>query len=214
MAETRIRLRLDLTLAQLSSLSAVKRDLADSTAFQSTGAEVTDAAALRFILYEALEARKYRDFPADPPGRPLIEVLGPEMDAEEAKTGRESGKTAPKRPEPLIPEVIAPEIYDRPREWDYFDVDPWELPDSQGEMHNYYADAGWTRVAAPLQDRLLEFYWNPVTALQDLTAWNGTDAYGRAMGVQNSPDLGTAHLVPEDWGEDRGDIGDVGMWQP
>ena len=38
--------------------------------------------------------------------------------------------------------------------------------------------------------------------------------FNRTVSVQKSPDVGVAHMIPEDWDEPRGATGDIGMWSP
>ena len=105
-------------------------------------------------------------------------------------------------------------MYDRPVGWEFYDHGGWEFPQSQDEMHSYYEAAGWIRCAAQLEDRMLELYWHPDGAKHDLPAYAGKDSYNRGIDVQRSPDVGLAHMVPEDWDEPRGATGDIGLWSP
>lgn len=114
---------------------------------------------------------------------------------------------APKlRPAPGVPQ---PAAYARPPHWEYYDEDPWELPDSQSPMHAYYTRHGWMRCATVAEGRAFHLYWVTETAKQGLKPFPAMDARGRKMQVQSSPDLGTAHIIPEDWGESPDDAGPV-----
>ena len=55
---------------------------------------------------------------------------------------------------------------------------------------------------------------HPSCAKHDLPAYAGKDSYNRGIDVQRSPDVGLAHMVPEDWDEPRGATGDIGLWSP
>ena len=217
---TSIRLTLKLTDSQLEALAAVKTDLRNDSKVQALGGEVTDHTALRYVLFEALDAVRYRSAaPAEG-----LEALGrrsalygtsehvslepEELPAEAAPAMVE--EAAEEEEEDIIPV----KVYDRPIGWEYFDMGGWEYPGSQDAMHSYYEAAGWIRCAAQLEDRMLELYWHPDGAKQDLPPFDGRDSYNRSVSVQRSPDVGIAHLVPEDWDEPRGATGDIGMWSP
>jgi len=60
----------------------------------------------------------------------------------------------------------------------------------------------------------LQLYWTPKTSAQKLPAYTGRDSFNRTVVVQKSPDVGVAHMIPEDWDEPRGATGDIGMWSP
>ena len=120
---------------------------------------------------------------------------------------------APKlRPAPGVPQ---PAAYSRPPHWEYYDEDPWELPDNQSPMHAYYTRHGWMRCATVAEGRAFHLYWVTETAKQGLKPFPAMDARGRKMQVQSSPDLGTAHIIPEDWGEAPDDAGsaDPVVWR-
>jgi hypothetical protein len=211
-----IRLNVRLTDEQAQSLSSVKTDLRNDSKVQALGGEVTDHTALRYILFEALDGVRYSR----------------KLDGLESLARREAGSGTPEhdsvepeeRPvvtveveedDPTDEEDIIPvKVYDRPVGWEYYDHGGWEFPQSQDEMHSYYEAAGWIRCAAQLQDRMLELYWHPDGAEQGLAPYEGRDSYNRGVNVQRSPDVGVAHMVPEDWDEPRGATGDIGTWSP
>ena len=214
-----IRLTLKLTDLQLEALDSVKTDLRNDSKVQALGGEVTDHTALRYVLFEALDAVRYQSASPDEG----LEALGrrsalygtpehvslepeeipaqpPEVEIEDDVTDEE--------------DIIPVKVYDRPIGWEYYDQGGWEFPQSQDEMHSYYEAAGWIRCAAQLEDRMLELYWHPDGAKQGLPPYDGRDEYNRGIDVQRSPDVGVAHMVPEDWDEPRGATGDIGMWSP
>jgi len=220
----RIRLSLTLSEEQQRQLTLVKTALRNDSKVQALGGLVTDAVALRYVLFTALESP---DIPkATPVGEPMgpytpqdIEELSPKAAEPEPKVevgteptpenGSDSEATVEPDEKPLVPEV-----YSRPPEWQYSDEGLWDFPDSQTEMHSYYIEHGWMRVAAQLEDRVLQFYWTPEGPKQALSPYKGLDAYKRSIDVQKSPDVGVAHMIPEDWDEPRGNTGDIGMWSP
>tara|TARA_R100000664_G_C2729633_1_gene120550 strand:- start:447 stop:1100 length:654 start_codon:yes stop_codon:yes gene_type:complete len=212
-----IRLSLKLTDAQITSLSSVKTDLRNDSKVQALGGDVTDHTALRYILFEALDGVRYsrtsegleslarRDALLGTPGHDKLEpeevpAASPEVEIEDEVTDEE--------------DILPVRVYDRPIGWEFYDHGGWEFPQTQDEMHSYYEAAGWIRCAAQLEDRMLELYWHPDGAKQGLPAYDGKDSYNRGVDVQRSPDVGVAHMVPEDWDEPRGATGDIGMWSP
>jgi len=210
----KLRLAIELNERQEQALESVIRDLRDDTKLQALGGEVTMHTALRYILYEALSDRSFRS--RAPESSDLVGL------------GRFSANVQyPSRTEPTEVEVAEVEVaevaevdelsaktYDRPTHWEYSDQGVWEFPETQAAMHAYYVAAGWLRCAAQLEDRLLEFYWTPDGSKQGLAPFDGRDSYNRMVAPQRSPDVGVAHMVPEDWDEPRGATGDIGMWSP
>mgnify|MGYP003653408249 FL=1 len=98
-----------------------------------------------------------------------------------------------------------PDTYRRISHWDYFDTDgPWEFPEEENEVSAYYTDAGWIRMGIPLEDRFLSAYWTPLRVDQEaLAPYPKNDGYNRTVKVQSTPEVGQAHIIPEDWGTDR-----------
>lgn len=203
----KLRLAIELNERQEQALESVIRDLRDDTKLQALGGEVTMHTALRYILYEALSDRAFADVRY--PSRTEPMVLEPEPEV----------KVKADEPEVKANEVdevdeLSAKTYDRPTHWEYSDQGEWEFPETQAAMHAYYVSAGWMRCAAQLEDRLLEFYWTPDGSKQGLAPFDGRDSYNRMVVPQRSPDVGVAHMVPEDWDEPRGATGDIGMWSP
>tara|TARA_R110000796_G_scaffold175739_1_gene292721 strand:+ start:115 stop:750 length:636 start_codon:yes stop_codon:yes gene_type:complete len=206
-----IRLSLKLTEQQAAALDSVKTDLRNDSKVQALGGEVTDHTALRYILYEALDGRVYSSRTYEPEEIPLFmaHAEGSLVDSAVEVVG--DGTPTHDSPEE---DIIPVKVYSRPHDWIYSDDSEWDFPESQAEMHAYYEAAGWLRVAAPLEDRLLQFYWTPDGAEQGLAVFPGRDSYRRVVASQRSPDVGVAHMVPEDWDEPRTATGDIGMWSP
>jgi len=201
----KLRLAIELNERQEQALESVIRDLRDDTKLQALGGEVTMHTALRYILYEALSDRAFADVRYPSRTEPLalepeVEVAEVEVEASEVKADEV--------------DELAKKTYDRPAHWEYSDQGEWEFPETQAAMHAYYTAAGWLRCAAQLEDRLLEFYWTPDGSKQGLAPFDGRDSYNRMVAPQRSPDVGVAHMVPEDWDEPRGATGDIGMWSP
>ncbi len=199
----KLRLAIELNERQEQALESVIRDLRDDTKLQALGGEVTMHTALRYILYEALSDRGFADvqYPSRTEPRE-VEVEVAEVEVAEADV------------ETSEVDELSAKVYDRPTHWEYSDQGEWEFPETQAAMHAYYVAAGWLRCAAQLEDRLLEFYWTPDGSKQGLAPFDGRDSYNRMVVPQRSPDVGVAHMVPEDWDEPRGATGDIGMWSP
>lgn len=199
----KLRLAIELNERQEQALESVIRDLRDDTKLQALGGEVTMHTALRYILYEALSDRGFADvrYPSRTEPLELEPAVEPEVEPE-------------LEVEPPELDELSKKVYDRPAHWEYSDQGEWEFPETQAAMHAYYTAAGWLRCAAQLEDRLLEFYWTPDGSKQSLAPFDGRDSYNRTVAPQRSPDVGVAHMVPEDWDEPRGATGDIGMWSP
>jgi hypothetical protein len=121
----------------------------------------------------------------------------------------EPAAAAPATEKPLVPDV-----WDRPQMWEYYDTDPWDIPENNTALHAYYEEGGWIRCAAQSDDRVFHLYWSPESIRQVLPPFPETDGFGRRMIVQRSPDVGVAHIIPDDWGEEGGMLGDGGTWSP
>ena len=171
---------------------------------------MNDNVALRYVLFSALESHSIpKKTPVGQtfgPYTPTLEIEEP-LEPEEVPAPVKAAEEEPVKP-------LEPAMYDRPFDWQFSDEGLWDFPDSQQEMHAYYDEHGWMRVAAQLDDRVLQFYWTPKTSEQKLPAFSGRDSFNRTVSVQKSPDVGVAHMIPEDWDEPRGATGDIGMWSP
>ena len=213
MSRNKFRLSVNLTDDQVRALDSVKDFLRNDSKVQAFGFPVNDHTALRYILYESLDGHAYisRGLEREEQPLPSRESFGDEVaHAQESKVESADQGT----PEHDNEDVLPVKVYDRPVGWEYYDQGGWEFPGSQDEMHAYYEAAGWLRCAAQLEDRMLELYWHPDGAEQNLPPFPGRDSYNRGVDVQRSPDVGVAHMGPEDWEEPRGATGDIGTWSP
>ena len=206
----KIRLTINLSPEHQQQLECVKAALQDDAMFRAVGGQMNDNVALRYVLFSALESHSIpKKTPVGQtfgPYKPTLEIEEP-LEPEEVPAPVKAVEEEPVKP-------LEPAMYDRPLDWQYSDEGLWDFPDSQREMHAYYDEHGWMRVAAQLDDRVLQFYWTPKTSEQKLPAFSGRDSFNRTVSVQKSPDVGVAHMIPEDWDEPRGATGDIGMWSP
>jgi hypothetical protein len=206
--------------AQLQKLDRVRCDLQLNPIAAALSATVTDADAARFLLYRALDAYMGLQTPdGELPGYDRPRFV-PSATVEDGVEGENDDKSDESRPEMLEIELDDGEddeeevkTYPRPHIWDYFDQGEWDFPPSQREMHRYYTNAGWIRFAAALGDRTIEGYWSPALNLQGLPAYPGRDANNRGIVKQKSPDVGVAHLIPDDWDEEPGHTHEA-VWSP
>lgn len=206
----KIRLTINLSPEHQQQLECVKAALQDDAMFRAVGGQMNDNVALRYVLFSALESHSVpKKTPVGQtfgPYKPTLEIEEP-LEPEEVPAPVKAAEEEPVKP-------LEPAMYDRPFDWQFSDEGLWDFPDSQREMHAYYDEHGWMRVAAQLDDRVLQFYWTPKTSEQKLPAFSGRDGFNRTISVQKSPDVGVAHMIPEDWDEPRGATGDIGMWSP
>jgi len=210
-----VRLRVSLTDDERLVLDSVKGHLRSDMKVRSMGAPVTDQVALRFVLMVGLD----RVPTVLRGGRGQETAVSPAV-AESATPPLEPEETPAPAVVALEPEAEPPmpaellRTYKRPAHWEYYDDGEWELPPGQEELHAYYTAAGWIRCAAGMDGRTLQFYWTPNGAEQGLPPHPGRDDQNRMVLAQRAPEIGVAHLVPEDWGEDRAATEAAAVWSP
>ncbi|MDF1699875.1 MAG: hypothetical protein P1V36_01765 [Planctomycetota bacterium] len=216
----RLKLEVGLSDDQEVALDSLVDSLKSDPRVQATAGRVTRQAALRYLIYEALAGRLPSDETLEAEAKGLGETMLkrvdehiPVVEAEVEETDDPDTAESEEWHPPPLPAVI-----NRPVDFEYWDEGPWDFPDDQKAVHDYYTQHGWIRciVGVNTAGDSIQFYWNQKSAEQGLTICAITDAHGRGLRAQRDEAVGTIHVISPDWGlhpdEANTDLGDAGMW--
>ena len=227
-----MRIRLNLTPSRQAKLKQAQQDVRDDRLLGATGSEWTGAEVVQFLLNRALDdwegvsedGKSVSPLFETPPARFSLPQEGLDPDTRARLDRALADGPADEVSQVLVTDededdeddeddweedeeedAELPDTYRRISHWDYFDTDgPWEFPEEENEVSAYYTDAGWIRMGIPLEDRFLSAYWTPLRVDQEARApYPKNDGYNRTVKVQSTPEVGQAHIIPEDWGTDR-----------
>lgn len=180
-------LSLDLEAQVLKNIDQLIPAIEDTVAVKEFGIKVTRETVARIALLRGLALMGEAQDCAMP--EPPLKSVTPAAESVKLETADEPVSSAIARN--VDGTIRTPEGW---RRWGKNE----SLPEDHALIHDYYTRNGWNRYWGRSGEEIITFYWTNKEDMQDLEMYDGTDANGKQLILQETP-YGPGHMIPHGW---------------